>query len=169
LTPAEPFIGGVFTNTIQRRIFTMSKWLLAMTPQPVEWSVTTTAQNETVSVQSVVEKVAPSIATVKVVLKTTMRMGGESMEEESKMSLQGVVVTPDGLIMVSNSPFSPRRMIEILAGEVMPAGMDYKMTPTSIKVTFGNEETRSIMPFSPRPTPSWTSPSSRWKGWVTGS
>jgi S1-C subfamily serine protease len=89
----------------------------------------------------VVEKVAPSIATVKVVLKTTMRMGGESMEEESKMSLQGVVVTPDGLIMVSNSPFSPKRMMEILAGEAMPAGMDYKMTPTSIKVTFGNEET----------------------------
>jgi S1-C subfamily serine protease len=117
----------------------MSKWLLAMLLSL--WMVSNaTAQNETVSVQSVVEKVAPSIATVKVVLKTTMRMGGESMEEESKMSLQGVVVTPDGLIMVSNSPFSPKRMMEILAGEAMPAGMDYKMTPTSIKVIFGNED-----------------------------
>lgn len=98
------------------------------------------AQNEAASVQSVVEKVAPAIATVKVVLKTTMKMGGESMEEESKLSLQGVVVTPDGLIMTSNSPFSPKRMMEILAGESMPAGMDYKMTPTSIKVIFGNED-----------------------------
>ncbi len=117
----------------------MSKWLLAVLLSL--WMVSNaTAQNESVSAQSVVEKVAPSIATVKVVLKTTMKMGGESMEEESKMSLQGVVVTPDGLIMVSNSPFSPKRMMEILAGEAMPASMDYKMTPTSIKVIFGNED-----------------------------
>lgn len=101
---------------------------------------TVSAQNESANVQAVVEKVAPSIVTVKVVIKTTMKMGGESMEEESKMSLQGVVVTPDGLIMVSNSPFSPKRMMEMLAGESMPAGMDYKMTPTSIKVIFGNED-----------------------------
>lgn len=99
------------------------------------------AQDESATnVQAIVEKVAPSIVTVKVVIKTTMKVGGESMEEESKMSLQGVVVTPDGLIMVSNSPFSPKRMMEMLAGESMPAGMDYKMTPTSIKVTFGNED-----------------------------
>lgn len=98
------------------------------------------AQDESASVQSVLEKVAPSIVTVKVVIKTTMKMGGESMEEESKMTLQGVVVTPDGLIMVSNSPFSPKRMMEMLAGESMPAGLDYKMTPTSIKVIFGNED-----------------------------
>lgn len=98
------------------------------------------AQDEGANVQSVVEKVAPSIVTVRVVIKTTMKMGGESMEEESKMTLQGVVVTPDGLIMLSNSPFSPKRMMEMLAGEAMPAGMDYKMTPTSIKVIFGNED-----------------------------
>ena len=117
----------------------MSKWLWA-----VFISLTVlcaaTAQNETAGVQAVVEKVAPSIANVKVVIKTTMKMGGESMDEESKISLQGVVVTPDGLIMLSNSPFSPKRMMEMLAGESMPAGMDYKMTPTSIKVTFGNED-----------------------------
>ncbi len=97
-------------------------------------------QDEATSVQTVVEKVAPSIVTVKVVLKTTMKMGGESMEEETKMSLQGVVVTPDGLIMVSNSAFSPKRMMEMLAGAEMPPGMDYRITPTSIKVVFGNED-----------------------------
>lgn len=117
----------------------MSKWLWAVF---ISLTVlcTATAQNETAGVQAVVEKVAPSIATVKVVIKTTVKMGGESMDEESKMSLQGVVVTPDGLIMLSNSPFSPKRMMEMFAGESMPAGMDYKMTPTSIKVTFGNED-----------------------------
>ncbi|MER3473128.1 MAG: hypothetical protein C4335_03660 [Armatimonadota bacterium] len=98
------------------------------------------AQDDSANVQAVVEKIAPSIVTVKVVVKTTMKMGGESMDEESRLILQGVVVTPDGLIMVSNSPFSPKRMMEMLAGESMPAGMDYKMTPTSIKVIFGNED-----------------------------
>lgn len=98
------------------------------------------AQEEASQVASVLEKVAPSIVTVKVVLKTTVKMGGESTEEESKMSLQGVVVTPSGLIMVSNSPFSPKRLLEMLAGEAMPAGMDYRITPTSIKVVFGNED-----------------------------
>ncbi|MGC8782782.1 MAG: trypsin-like peptidase domain-containing protein [Armatimonadota bacterium] len=117
----------------------MSKWLWAVFINLMVLC-TATAQNETAGVQAVVEKVAPSIANVKVVIKTTMKMGGESMDEESKMSLQGVVVTPDGLIMLSNSPFSPKRMMEMLAGETMPTGMDYKMTPTSIKVTFGNED-----------------------------
>ncbi|GBC94302.1 hypothetical protein HRbin16_00083 [bacterium HR16] len=117
----------------------MSKWLWAVFISLTVLCVAT-AQNETAGVQAVVEKVAPSIANVKVVIKTTMKMGGESMDEESKISLQGVVVTPDGLIMLSNSPFSPKRMMEMLAGESMPAGMDYKMTPTSIKVTFGNED-----------------------------
>lgn len=98
------------------------------------------AQDESASVQSVVEKVAPSIVTVKVVIKTTMKMGGESMEQESKMTLQGVVVTPDGLIMISNSPLSPKRIMEMLSGESMPAGLGFKMTPTSIKVIFGNED-----------------------------
>jgi S1-C subfamily serine protease len=128
-----------FSEYDTKEDFTMGKGLWAVTISLLV-VVTAAAQNESVSVQSVVEKVAPSIATVKVVLKTTMKMGGESMEEESKMSLQGVVVTPDGLIMVSNSPFSPKRMMEMLAGEAMPAGMDYKMTPTSIKVIFGNED-----------------------------
>jgi len=103
-------------------------------------AATAQAQNQTTDVQAVLEKVSPSIATVNVVLKTTMRMAGESMEEESKISLQGVVVTADGLIMVSNTPFSPKRVMEMLGGESMPAGMDYKMTPTSIKVVFGNED-----------------------------
>ncbi|GIV15165.1 MAG: hypothetical protein KatS3mg022_0600 [Armatimonadota bacterium] len=118
----------------------MSKWLWAVVISLMMFVGTPHAQNETADVSSVVAKVAPCIVTVKVVLKTTMKMGGESMEEESKMSLQGVVVTPDGLIMVTNSPFSPKRMMEMFAGESMPAGMDYKMTPTSIKVTFGNED-----------------------------
>lgn len=117
----------------------MSKWLLALVIS-LATVCAAHAQNDLTNMQAVVEKVAPSIATVKVVLKTTMKMGGESMEEESKLSLQGVVVTADGLIMVSNSPFSPKRMMEMLAGEVMPAGMDYKMTPTSIKVIFSNED-----------------------------
>ncbi|MCS6830374.1 MAG: serine protease [Armatimonadota bacterium] len=117
----------------------MNKWLWAVVVSLMMFGVSH-AQNEAAGIQAVVEKVAPSIATVKVVLKTTVKMGSESMEEESKLSLQGVVVTSDGLIMVSNSPFSPRRIMEILSGESMPAGMDYKMTPTSIKVIFGNED-----------------------------
>ncbi len=117
----------------------MSKWLWAVFIS-LTLLCAATAQDETAGVRAVVEKVAPSIANVKVVIKTTMKMGGESMDEESKMSLQGVVVTADGLIMLSNSPFSPKRMMEMLGGEAMPAGMDYKMTPTSIKVTFGNED-----------------------------
>lgn len=98
------------------------------------------AQDDPSAIQSVMEKVAPSIATVKLVIKTTMKIGGQTRDEESKMTIQGVVVTPDGLVMISNSPLSPQRMMEMLAGEAMPAGMDFKSTPTSIKVIFGNED-----------------------------
>ena len=97
------------------------------------------AQDEAAQFQSVVEKRAPSLATVKAVVKSEMKGAGQSNAQESRVSMQGVVVSADGLVMVSNSPFSPKRYMEML-GAPPEAMQGMTATPSAIKVVFGSEE-----------------------------
>lgn len=99
-------------------------------------------QDYTDRLEKLVARLAPAIVTVKAVLKTESKFGGESRAQESRINLTGVTVSPDGLVMLSNTAFSPTRAMEMLG---MPAEMrdemGMKTTPTTIKVVFGNEET----------------------------
>ncbi len=88
----------------------------------------------------ILDRAAPSIVTVKVVIKMEIMMMGQAQNEESRSELQGVVVDESGLIMISNAEISADRMKEALSGNPMGAAMDFKMTPTGFKVIFGNEE-----------------------------
>lgn len=87
--------------------------------------------------QALVQKVAPCIANVKIVVKMEMKMEGESENNESRMTAQGVVVDPDGLLALSSISFSPGRLMEMFGSMGESAG--FKMTPTSFKVTFGGD------------------------------
>src|SRR3989442_11268078 len=84
--------------------------LIIMTIQPVR------ADGAAGQLQAIVDKQSPSIVSVKAVIKTEMKGGGSSQAQESRMNLQGVIVDPDGLIMVSNTPFSPNRIMEMFGG-----------------------------------------------------
>lgn len=98
-------------------------------------------QEEANQLQALVQKQAPTIVTLKVVAKSEFKMGGEAQSQEYRMTLQGVVVTPDGLIMLSSAPFSTEQLMEIMGGagsETM--GFEMKITPTSFRVIFEKED-----------------------------
>ena len=100
------------------------------------------ADEESAQLQALVAKYAASIVTVKAVLKTEFKAGGESQDSESRITVQGVVVDADGMVVVSNLPFSSKRMMEMFggmgAGEA--SGFGIKMSPTSFKVIIEREE-----------------------------
>lgn len=88
----------------------------------------------------ILDKTAPAIVTVKVVLKMEISMMGQAQNEESRSEMPGVVVDSSGLIMISNAEISSDRMQEALAGAGLPGQVDLKVTPNDFKVIFGNEE-----------------------------
>ena len=61
---------------------------------------------------SLLDRIAPSIVTVKVVIKTEISMMGQAQNEESRSELPGVVVDDSGLVMISNAEISADRVKE---------------------------------------------------------
>ncbi len=96
-------------------------------------------QGET-DLAGLLDRTAPSIVTVKVVIKTEISMMGQAQNEESRSELPGVVVDDSGLIMISNAEISADRVKEALSGNPMAGNLDLTMTPTDFQVIFGNEE-----------------------------
>jgi hypothetical protein len=77
---------------------------------------------------------APSIVTVKVVVKTTVQVGGKSADQESRFEIPGVVVDASGLIMTSSVPFAPERLMKMFSrGDKSP---QLKTVPSEIEVLF---------------------------------
>jgi hypothetical protein len=93
---------------------------------------------------AVLQKRAPSIVTVKIVLKTEIQVMGQQQDQEERIQLQGAVVDPSGLVMFSNASISAAKLQEALSGMMeergQGGGLDIKTTPSDIKVVFGNEE-----------------------------
>ncbi len=92
------------------------------------------------NVAGLLDKAAPSIVTVKVVLKTEISAMGQAQNDESRSEMPGVVVDDSGLIMISNAEISADRIKEALSGSPMMGNVDLTVTPTDFKVIFGNEE-----------------------------
>jgi hypothetical protein len=82
---------------------------------------------------------SPAIVMVRVVLKTQMNMGGNSQSTESRANLEGVVVSPDGLVMISDSSYNFDRLKDVLGGSGM-GKLDIKTTPTDFKIGIIQDE-----------------------------
>jgi len=99
------------------------------------------AQTDLSGADRVVTNAGPSIVTIKTILKTETTFGGESQAQESRLILQGAIVSPDGLIMISNLAFSPYRAMALAGmGDEPGSAPQIKTTPTSMKVIIGNED-----------------------------
>jgi S1-C subfamily serine protease len=91
--------------------------------------------------RNLLEQKAPAIVTVKAVLKTEYTAGGEGLDEETRVTLQGVIVDASGLVMMSNSFFSTQRMMELFGGgDEIGADKGIKITPRDFKVTVEQDE-----------------------------
>lgn len=94
-------------------------------------------QEEGAGLAALLRDAAPAIVTVKVVVKTTMQMGGKSADQESRFEIPGVVVDAGGLIMTSSVPFAPERLMKMFSrGEKTP---QTKTVPSEIQVLFGQD------------------------------
>ncbi len=91
------------------------------------------------AVQALVAKQAPAIVTVRAVLKVTAK-GAGAQTAESRTEMQGVVVDPSGLIMVSSVPFSPAKLMEMMGVPADASDSVPTITPTDFKVVFANED-----------------------------
>jgi hypothetical protein len=82
------------------------------------------------------DRLAPTVVTVKYVLKTRLSMGGQSQDDESSTEARGVLVDPSGIVMLSNTHLEG-------AGGMMRRfrrqGVDMQATPSDFKVLFGND------------------------------
>ena len=98
------------------------------------------ADEEGAQLQALLDKTAPTIVTVKSVLKSTAKGDGQGQDSESPIAMQGVVVSADGLVMLTNLAFSPTRAMELVGrgGGAEAAGM--KVNPTAIKVIFAGDD-----------------------------
>jgi len=92
---------------------------------------------QTNSYAQLVQKVAPNIVTVRIVAKFEIKAEGETQTEESKFTLQGAVITSDGLIMLSGVLLSSESFKQ-LAG-IQGDEVNFTVTPQSFKVIFGQE------------------------------
>ncbi len=104
---------------------------LALACSPVVASATAAQEMQTVMQN------APSIVTVKIVMTTQMGEGSSVQNQESSTSAPGVVVEPNGLIMLSKSSYSMDSLASMFGEDT--SGFKVKTTPTSFKVTVGNE------------------------------
>ncbi|MCO5171852.1 MAG: serine protease [Planctomycetes bacterium] len=103
------------------------------------------AQDPGAQAAQVLQRRAPSIVTVKIVLKTEVKVMGQTQEREERIQVQGAVVDAGGLVMLSNSAISAAQLQEALSemmdDEGQPGGFEIKTTPSDIKVVFGEEDT----------------------------
>ncbi len=107
----------------------------AMAPAVVRADDATPAQ-----VQSLMAKQSLAIVTVDIVIKTQFSAGGQAQDSESRTEMQGTVVSPDGLILLSDAPFDAKGMMQMMGMPDTGADMGVKITPTEFKVTIGDED-----------------------------
>ncbi|MEN3001674.1 MAG: serine protease [Armatimonadota bacterium] len=99
------------------------------------------AQESPSTPKQLLEKIAPSIVTVRVVMKYEFKSGDESETSEQKFSMQGAVVSADGLILLSAMPLTAESLKQMMGIDESEGDerFDFKLTPQSFKVIFGQE------------------------------
>ena len=90
------------------------------------------AEGEAETFRGIMEKQAPTIVTVKFVLKLHLQMGVQEQDREVNREVSGVMVTPDGLVMISNSTLS--------MGRANDPRVRLTSTPTDFKVLFEGDD-----------------------------
>lgn len=86
--------------------------------------------------QQFIEKVAPSIVSVEVVVRVEISAEGESDTQEQKQFITGTVLTADGVILVPATSFSDEWFKQFLGDQ---EEFQVKITPQSFKVSFAGD------------------------------
>lgn len=111
-------------------------WLILLCLPVILWAQTTTENSN--AYKQVLEKIQPNIVTVRAVIKIDVKSDEETESNESKFTLQGVVLTSDGLIMASGVLLSSESFKQLIGLED-DESVSFTITPQSFKVIFGAE------------------------------
>jgi S1-C subfamily serine protease len=111
-------------------------WLFTLCLPMLAWTQATAETSN--SYKQLLEKLQSNIVTVRVVIKVEFKSEDETESDESKFTLQGAVLTSDGLILVSGVLLSSESFKQLIgAGD--DDKMTFSITPQSFKVIFGSE------------------------------
>jgi S1-C subfamily serine protease len=111
-------------------------WLLTLCLPLLGWTQATPEAGN--AYKQVLEKVQPNIVTVRVVIKVEFKSEDETETEESKFTMQGAVLTSDGLVMASGVLLSSESFKQLIGAEDDDE-VKITITPQSFKVIFGAE------------------------------
>jgi hypothetical protein len=90
------------------------------------------------AIEALMAAKAPSVVSVKFVLKIKMSFGGQSQEQEAATEIRGTVVDPSGLVMVANDSIEGG-LSAAQRARFRARGGDVSTVPSDFKVLFGNE------------------------------
>jgi hypothetical protein len=94
------------------------------------------AEEEGVAMARLLDRVAPSIVSVKARLRTSLGAGGERDEREGVAEARGALVGPRGLIVLWNSHLSSARWLEAFGAEAHGGGgFQVQVNPVEFRVT----------------------------------
>lgn len=94
---------------------------------------------EAAALARLLERTAPAVATVRARLRVLMRFGAEQEEREQALEARGALVSPRGLVMLSNSHLSAARWSEQLGGGAV-GELSVQLVPAEIRVLLEGEE-----------------------------
>lgn len=97
---------------------------------------------ETADPAHLMQTLTPALVTVKIVYKTQMSAEGQSSTSEGKTEATGVVVSPDGLVMLATNSYSFdfSSIFGNLGGGGDSPDFKSKTVPTDFKVTVGQDQ-----------------------------
>jgi hypothetical protein len=91
---------------------------------------------------SVTQKVGPAIVSIRADEELTVQFNGRTNDADATIDFHGVAVSPDGLIMCSNTYFSGDRYKNAIgASDDSSSSVSVSMVPREIRVTIGDEPT----------------------------
>jgi S1-C subfamily serine protease len=111
-------------------------WLLTLCLPLLGWTQATPEMGN--AYKQVLEKVQSNIVTVRAVVKVEFKSEDETETEESKFTMQGAVLTSDGLVMASGVLLSSESFKQLIGAED-DESVTFTITPQSFKVIFGSE------------------------------
>ena len=111
-------------------------WLFTLCLPMLAWTQATAETSN--SYKQLLEKLQSNIVTVRVVIKVEFKSEEETESDESKFTLQGAVLTSDGLVMASGVLLSSESFKQLI-GVDEDDEVKITITPQSFKVIFGSE------------------------------